>query len=104
MSTAMMHTPVRTCVGCREHFPQHDLMRLRMHKDRVAIVKNNVPAEGRSVYLCPRESCWERALKSGRLVFKSGKYDRTIVCLESRERELLLARLKRSCREAGDTR
>ncbi len=104
MSSAVPHRPVRTCVGCRERYLQQDLMRLRIHKERVAVVWKGQPAEGRSVYLCPREGCWERALKSGRLVFKSGKYDRIIVCLDSRERESLLMRLKRSCREAGETK
>ena len=96
--------PERTCVGCREQHPQPEMIRLRQHKDRVAIVRKGQPAEGRSIYLCPREGCWQRALKAGRLTFKSGKYDRIIVYLESREREALLMRLRRSCREMAETK
>lgn len=101
---ASSHIPVRACVGCRERFPQQELLRLRVHKGSVVIVRNSIPAEGRSIYLCPRESCWERAFKGGRLVFKSGKYDKAVVMLDSRERELLLIRLKRCCRELAETR
>ena len=95
--------PERTCVGCREQHPQPELIRLRQHKLRVAIVRKGQPAEGRSIYLCPREGCWQRALKAGRLTFKAGKYDRIIVYLEMRDRDALMARLRRYSREMAET-
>lgn len=91
--------PIRTCAGCRERLSQSELIRLRYVKNRVAIVRPGDGTTGRSVYLCPSESCWHRALKRGRLTFKSAKRDRTVVHLEPREREQLLLRLKGYTRE-----
>jgi predicted RNA-binding protein YlxR (DUF448 family) len=94
------HQPIRTCMGCRERHPQAEMIRLRQHKDGVAVVNKDGPAEGRSIYLCPRESCWVSALRRGRLIFKAGKYDRIIVYLDARDRDALMMRLRRTCREA----
>lgn len=90
---------MRTCAGCRERLSQSELIRLRYVKNRVAIVRPGDGTTGRSVYLCPSEGCWHRALKRGRLTFKSAKRDRTVVHLEPREREQLLLRLKGYTRE-----
>jgi len=92
---------MRTCAGCRERQPQRELIRLRYVKNRVVIVRPGDDTTGRSVYLCPSESCWHRALKRDRLIFKSAKRDRAVVYLEPREREQLLLRLKGYTREQG---
>jgi len=101
VSSGVPYEPVRTCVGCRERHPQKELIRLRQGKTRLAIVQPGDDTEGRSLYLCAREGCWQRALKRGRLTFKSSKYDRRVVLLNLREQEALLARLKRHLRSRG---
>lgn len=39
---------VRTCIGCMEKKPQRELVRL---------------GKGRGCYLCPKEECFEKAMK-----------------------------------------
>ncbi|MCD6282973.1 YlxR family protein [bacterium] len=92
---------MRTCAGCRERHPQSEMIRLRYVKDRMVIVRSGDGTAGRSIYLCPSEGCWHRALKRGRLIFKSAKRDRAVVHLDPREREQLLYRLKSYTREMG---
>ena len=103
MSAASNLAPprLRTCAGCRERQPQRELIRLRLVKNRVVIVRPGDGTTGRSVYLCPSESCWQRALKRGRLIFNTSKRDRSVAYLEPREREQLLLRLKGCMRERG---
>ena len=92
------YDPIRTCVGCREQHPQDCLIRLGMRKGKIVILNDKTGVAGRTIYLCPRESCWQRATRRGRLVFKASKYDKIIVYLEANERDALLMRLKRHCR------
>lgn len=96
--TENSYQPIRTCVGCRERHPQDSLIRLSREKGRVVIVGNQSDVTGRTIYLCPREDCWQGATKEGRLAFKASKYDKIIVYLDSKERNALLMRLKRYCR------
>jgi predicted RNA-binding protein YlxR (DUF448 family) len=93
------HEPIRTCVGCRERHPQVSLIRLGRRKEKVVIIDDKSGVTGRTIYLCPREDCWRRATKQERLAFKASKYDKIIVYLDSKERDALLMRLKRYCRE-----
>ncbi len=101
MSRGSNFRPMRTCVGCRERQPQDELIRLRYVKGRVVISRSGDDTPGRSVYLCPCESCWRDALKRGRLVFKSAKRDKMVVNLEPREQEGLLLKLRSYTREQG---
>ncbi len=93
------HVPIRTCVGCREKFPQEDLIRLKLIKGKVTIVPPRTSLSGRSIYLCPRESCWKSALKRGKLVFKTAKHNRLSVHLSEKERDMLMARLRQFARK-----
>ncbi len=101
MSTGKQFQPGRTCLGCRERHPQVQLIRLRYLRGRVVVVRPRDVATGRSVYLCPREDCWRRALRGTRLTFKASKYDRRVVHLSSRELDDLLLRLRKCTREQG---
>jgi predicted RNA-binding protein YlxR (DUF448 family) len=51
------HIPIRTCAGCGRKAPQAELVRFRA--ERGELVPGDAP--GRSVYTCPRLSCFERA-------------------------------------------
>ncbi len=54
------HVPIRTCVGCLKKRPKQELLRLVLGNDNIGIGE----CEGRGLYLCPDQSCLERALKS----------------------------------------
>ncbi len=56
--------PVRQCVGCREHRPKPELLRVvRSPEGEVSLdFKGKKP--GRGAYLCPNADCLKRARKS----------------------------------------
>ncbi|MCX4244630.1 YlxR family protein [Paraliomyxa miuraensis] len=58
-----MSEPVRICVACRTRRPQRALVRLRRRSDGVVVPAVGRHTRGRSAYLCPSRSCFERALK-----------------------------------------
>ena len=57
-------TPVRQCLGCREHKPKPELIRVvRSPEGEVSLdFKGKKP--GRGAYLCPDPECLKRARKS----------------------------------------
>ncbi len=57
------HTPVRTCVGCREVLPKRALIRIVRSGEGVR-VDSTGKAAGRGAYLHDRRSCWEAGLHS----------------------------------------
>lgn len=80
------HYPIRSCLGCRERLPQDELVRLQLTREGVKIVEHKAQRlGGRSVYVCPKTGCLEKALKRGHLVFKRAKYDKMIVYLEKKQ-------------------
>ncbi len=99
--TERVHEPIRTCVGCRERYPQDSLIRLGLRRGKVVIISEKSEVAGRTIYLCPREDCWQRATRHNRLAFKTSKYDRITVYLDTKERDALLMRLRRFSRDRG---
>jgi predicted RNA-binding protein YlxR (DUF448 family) len=65
------HLPQRTCIACRSTGEKRGLIRIV----RLAATAEQGSVEvdltgkkpGRGAYICPRPSCWESALKKGRL-------------------------------------
>ena len=57
-------SPVRQCLGCREHKPKPELIRVvRSPEGEVSLdFKGKKP--GRGAYLCPDPECLKRARKS----------------------------------------
>ncbi|GBD10899.1 hypothetical protein HRbin23_00549 [bacterium HR23] len=61
------HIPQRTCAGCGAKRPKREMVRIvRLANGEVA-VDTTGKRPGRGTYLCPVLSCWETALKRGRL-------------------------------------
>ena len=60
-----VHTPTRTCLGCRRRRPKHEMLRLVRRAD--GHVDFDGAAHGRGAYVCSDAECLERALKPGRL-------------------------------------
>jgi len=75
------HTPVRTCVVCREKDNKRTLTRVVRTEQGVQIDPSG-KMNGRGAYLCDRESCWERAVSSDVL----SRALRTTLTAEDRER------------------
>src|SRR5215469_671186 len=61
------HVPQRTCVACRQVRPKRELIRVVRTPDGHVELDPTGKRSGRGAYLCARRSCWELALKKGRL-------------------------------------
>ena len=61
------HVPQRTCVGCRTTAAKRGFVRVVRSGDGQVTVDPSGKANGRGAYLCASPSCWEVALKRGRL-------------------------------------
>jgi predicted RNA-binding protein YlxR (DUF448 family) len=59
--------PERRCVGCGEHFPKKELIRIVRKPDGEVVLDLTGKANGRGAYLCRSEKCLLKARKSGRL-------------------------------------
>jgi predicted RNA-binding protein YlxR (DUF448 family) len=62
----MKHTPLRTCIGCRQTQSKRSLIRLVRTAEGVAVDLTGKRA-GRGAYVHAERSCWEAALKGGQL-------------------------------------
>lgn len=56
--------PIRQCLGCREHKPKRELIRVvRSPEGEISLdFKGKKP--GRGAYICPLEGCLQKARKS----------------------------------------
>ena len=61
------HVPLRTCVGCRTTAAKRGFVRVVRRPDGRVVVDPTGKANGRGAYVCASPSCWEVALKRGRL-------------------------------------
>jgi len=61
------HVPQRTCVGCRSTAAKRGFVRVVRTPEGQVVVDPTGKANGRGAYLCASPSCWEVALKRGRL-------------------------------------
>ena len=64
MAPAPKKIPVRQCVGCREHRPKKELVRVvRSPEGRVSLDFSG-RANGRGAYLCRSADCLHRAVRA----------------------------------------
>jgi predicted RNA-binding protein YlxR (DUF448 family) len=61
------HVPQRTCIACKQIKPKRELLRVVRTPDGHVLLDPTGKKSGRGAYLCARRSCWELALKKGRL-------------------------------------
>lgn len=54
--------PLRTCVGCRQVRPKHELLRIVRHKNGTVSLDPSGKSEGRGVYVCAGAKCLETAV------------------------------------------
>jgi predicted RNA-binding protein YlxR (DUF448 family) len=65
--TPVKHVPQRTCIACRKTGVKRELVRLVNIPGVQVEVDPTGKKSGRGAYLCPSRTCWENALKTGRL-------------------------------------
>ena len=61
------HVPERTCIACKQVRPKRELIRVVRTPDGHVLLDPTGKKSGRGAYVCARRSCWELALKKGRL-------------------------------------
>ena len=59
--------PMRKCIGCMESFPKKELCRIVKNKDNEIHFDATGKLNGRGTYICKKEECFEKAIKSKRL-------------------------------------
>ena len=66
-ATPGKHVPQRTCIACRKTGGKRELVRLVNISGVEVVVDPTGKKSGRGAYLCPSRSCWDNAIKTGRL-------------------------------------
>jgi predicted RNA-binding protein YlxR (DUF448 family) len=61
------HTPLRSCVVCRERFSKRELTRIVRTPIGSVEIDRSGKKNGRGAYLCSSAACWEQALVKRRL-------------------------------------
>ena len=56
--------PMRQCLGCREHKPKRELIRVVRSPEGAISLDFRGKSPGRGAYLCPSADCLARARKS----------------------------------------
>ena len=78
--------PERRCVGCGEHFPKRELIRVVRSPEGVVTLDFTGRAPGRGAYLCPSLACLKKARKAKRLeaAYEMGIEDAVYDALEEK--------------------
>ena len=59
--------PMRQCLGCNEHSPKRELIRVVRTPEGEVVTDLTGKKNGRGAYLCPKAACLRKAQKSKRL-------------------------------------
>ena len=79
---ATKKVPVRTCIVCGRKAPKRELIRVVREPTGAVAMDATGRKSGRGAYLCPEDTCWQAAVKKGRLSHAL----RVELALEDRER------------------
>ena len=60
----MRPPPIRQCMGCREHKPKKELVRVVRSPEGAVAIDATGKKAGRGAYICPNPECLKRARKS----------------------------------------
>jgi predicted RNA-binding protein YlxR (DUF448 family) len=61
------HVPLRTCIACKQTRPKRELIRVVRTPDGHILLDPTSKKSGRGAYVCARRSCWDIALRKGKL-------------------------------------
>ena len=64
---AQKKIPMRQCMGCNEHKPKKELIRIVRTPDGEVILDFTGKLSGRGAYICPQIQCFKKVRKSKRL-------------------------------------
>ena len=67
MEKKVRKIPVRQCMGCNEHKPKAELLRVVRSPDGAVSLDFTGKKSGRGAYICREVKCLQRARKSRRL-------------------------------------
>ena len=67
MAAVQKKVPVRQCLGCREHKPKRELVRVVRSPEGTVSLDFSGKANGRGAYICRNPECLKRAVKSNAL-------------------------------------
>ncbi len=73
MEQKVKKIPMRQCLGCNEHLPKRELIRIVRTPEGEVVADATGKKNGRGAYLCPKSACLRKAQKSKRL-------DRALEC------------------------
>ena len=73
MEQKVRKIPVRQCLGCNEHKPKKEMLRVLRTPEGEVTLDFTGKKSGRGAYICPKVSCLKRARKSRRI-------DRALEC------------------------
>ena len=59
--------PMRQCMGCNEHLPKQELLRVVRSPENQVSLDFTGKKSGRGAYICRSEKCLQKARKSRRL-------------------------------------
>ena len=59
--------PIRQCLGCNEHMPKRELIRVVRTPEGEIILDLVGKKSGRGAYICPKKTCFVKARKSKRI-------------------------------------
>ena len=65
--TFQKKVPVRRCVGCGEHFPKAELVRVLRTPEGEVVLDLTGKKSGRGAYICHSSTCLKKVRKSGRI-------------------------------------
>ena len=65
--TFQKKVPVRRCVGCGEHFPKAELVRVLRTPEGEVVLDLTGKKSGRGAYICKKAACFKKARKSKRI-------------------------------------
>ncbi|NLK65674.1 MAG: YlxR family protein [Tissierellia bacterium] len=60
--------PMRKCIGCMESFPKKELCRIVKTKENEIFFDSTGKLNGRGTYICKNTECFNKAIKSKRLL------------------------------------
>jgi uncharacterized protein len=61
------HVPQRTCIACKQVRPKRELLRIVRTPQGHVELDATGKKSGRGAYLCAKRSCWDLALRKGKL-------------------------------------
>ena len=66
-NTSQKKIPVRRCVGCGEHLPKAELVRVLRTPEGEVVLDLTGKKSGRGAYICKKAQCLKKARKSRRI-------------------------------------